>query len=128
MNSNHPTNGGCGYYTKTAGYLRTGGPYTTGMIVVWDPNGAYSTKATTTGYDNRTDKGLVGNISMVQPRLTHIYTRFPENSELGDHSELVWSSARPRKMVFTFIPEPAGVAMLAAGCVTLAGLHRLRRR
>jgi hypothetical protein len=127
-NSNHPTNGACGYYIKTAGYLRTGGPYTTGMIVVWDPNGAYSSKFTTTGYDNRTDKGLVGNISMVQPRLTHIYTRFPENSELGDHSELVWSSARPRKMVFTFIPEPMGIAMLAAGCVALAGLHRIRRR
>jgi hypothetical protein len=98
------------------------------MIVNWDPNGSFSSKFTTTGYDNRTAMGLSGVISMVQPRLTHIYTRYPAESPGGERAELVWSSARPRKIVFTFVPEPVGVAMLAAGFVAVVGLHRLRRR
>jgi hypothetical protein len=123
---NYPTDAGCSYYVKTGNYIRTGGPYTTGMIVNWDPNGSFSTKQTTTGYDNRTAMGLNGNISLVQPRLLHIYTKQPDSK--GGESLLIWSSSRPRKMMFTFLPEPAGIAMLAAGFATLLGLHRLRRR
>ncbi len=33
-----------------------------------------------------------------------------------------------RKIDFRFLPEPAAVAMLAAGFAMLAGLYRLRRR
>jgi hypothetical protein len=33
-----------------------------------------------------------------------------------------------RKIDFRMLPEPAGIAMLAAGFATLAGLYHLRRR
>jgi hypothetical protein len=127
-NSNTPTDAGCYYYIKIANYVRSGGPYTTGMVVNWDPNGTVSTKVTTTGYDNRTNMGVGGKISMVQPRLLHVYTTDPEIDPLTGESLLTWSSSRPRKMTFTFVPEPVGIAMLAAGFATLVGLHRLRRR
>jgi hypothetical protein len=124
--SNTPTDSGCEYYQKTANYLRTGAPYTTGMAQNWEPLGGFSTKNTETGYDNRTAGGLNGRISMVAPRLLHVYTRDPES--IGGEANLTWSSTRMRRIDFVFIPEPMGVAMLAAGFVTLAGLHRLRRR
>ncbi len=122
-----PTNPGCQYYRKTAKYLITRVPYTTGMAQAWQPNGNTNTIQTTTGYDNRTSMGLNGTISMVHPRLVHTYTRnqsvTPSNPVL-----MTWSSARTRKIDFRFLPEPAGVAMLAAGFATLAGLYRLRRK
>lgn len=120
-----PTNPGCEYYLKFANYVRTAGPYTTGMVTNWDYNGI-SSFWTETGYDNRTPAGLSGTISLVQPRLFHVYTVSPESTGLP--IELTWSSSRLRRMDFKFLPEPTGVAMLAAGFVTLASLYRLRRR
>ncbi len=122
-----PTNAGCKYYTKQVKYMGTDWPSTTGMAQAWQPNGNTNTVQTTTGYDNRTDAGLYGVISMVAPSLSHAYTTIratkPENP-----IQMTWSSARMTKNTFTFMPEPGGVAMLAAGFVTLAGLYRLRRR
>jgi len=121
-----PTNAGCKYYTKQAIYMATDAPYTTGMAQAWAPVGNTNTLQTTTGYDNRTPAGLNGTISMVQPSLTHTYRT--SRSVIPDNPiAMSWSSARMAKMDFRFMPEPAGVAMLAAGFVTLAGLYRLRR-
>jgi hypothetical protein len=114
------------YYVRTANYLITRAPYTTGMAQVWQPNGNTNTLQTATGYDNRTPEGLNGNISLVHPRLVHAYKVFPPSS--GWPILMSWSSARMRKIDFRFLPEPAGVAVLLSGSATLAGLYRLRRR
>jgi hypothetical protein len=119
--------GGPKYYQKTAQYLITRAPYTTGMFQAWQPNGNTNTIQTSTGYDNRTPAGLNGTISMVHPRLVHTYLR-AQSVDPNNPIVMSWSSARSRKIDFTFAPEPAGVAMLAAGLATLAGLVRLRRR
>jgi hypothetical protein len=102
-------------------------PSTTGRAQAWQPNGNTNTVQTTTGYDNRTAAGLNGVVSTVRPRLTHAYTTI--RATIPDNPiQMTWSSARMTKNTFTFMPEPTGVAMLAAGFVTLAGLYRLRRR
>jgi len=118
--------GGPQYAVRTAHYLITRAPYTTGKIQVWEPNGNTSTIHTATGYDNRTPTGLNGNISLVHPRLVHAYTVFPPGS--GKPIKMSWSSARPRKIDFRFLPEPAGTVLLLSGLAMLAGVHRLRRR
>jgi hypothetical protein len=122
----YPSGPPCDYYVKSAHYLVTRAPYTTGMAQGWQPNGTTNTIQTGTGYDNRTAMGLNGTISMVHPRLIHAYTVFPPSA--GKPIVMSWSSSRLRKIDFRFAPEPAGVAMLAAGFIGLAGLVRLRRR
>jgi hypothetical protein len=122
-----PTDPGCKYYTRQAIYISTAGVYTTGMAQVWAPIGNTNTIQTTTGYDNRTALGLNGTISIVHPRMNHAY-RTSRSVIPNNPIVMSWSSARLRKMDFYFMPEPAGIAMLAAGFVTLAGLYRLRRR
>jgi hypothetical protein len=42
--------------------------------------------------------------------------------------EMLWSSARMKKIGFVFLPEPRGIALLASGLAMLAGLYRLRGR
>ena len=122
-----PTNAGCKYYTKQVKYMGTDWPSTTGMAQAWQPNGNTNTVQTTTGYDNRTAAGLNGVVSVVAPSLSHAYTTI--RATIPDNPiQMTWSSARMTKNTFTFMPEPTGVAMLAAGFVTLAGLYRLRRR
>jgi len=118
--------GGPEYYVKTINYLVTRAPYTTGMARIWEPNGNTNTLQTATGYDNRTVAGLNGNISLVHPRLVHVYTVFPPSS--GKPIALTWSSARMRKIDFRFLPEPAGIALLVSALVALVGLNRLRAR
>jgi hypothetical protein len=121
------TMGGPKYYQKTAQYINTNVPYTTGMFQAWQPNGNTNTIQTSTGYDNRTAAGLNGTISMVHPRLRTTYLR-AQSVNPNNPVVMSWTSARSRKIDFRFAPEPAGFAMLAAGFATLAGLVRLRRR
>ncbi|MCH8082605.1 MAG: hypothetical protein IH885_00055 [Myxococcales bacterium] len=122
-----PTNAGCKYYTRQVKYMGTDWPSTTGMAQAWQPFGNTNTVQTTTGYDNRTAAGLNGVVSVVAPSLSHAYTTI--RATIPDNPiQMTWSSARMTKNTFTFMPEPTGVAMLAAGFVTLAGLYRLRRR
>jgi hypothetical protein len=122
---------GCEFYVKIGNYLITRAAYTTGHVTNWDVFGT-STFQTETGYDNRfidpTTGGLKGVVSMVQPRLFTTYTIDPPQAPSGAAINRTWGSARLRRMDFHFLPEPAGIAMLAAGFATLAGLYRLRRR
>ena len=125
-----PTNPGCEYYIRSVNYLVTRAPYTTGMVSATEPNGNTRTIQTATGSDTRymhSTKGLVGQISLVHPRLWHAYLAFPV-SDPQKPILMSWSSSRLRKITVTFLPEPAGVAMLAAGLMTLVGLYRHRRR
>jgi len=117
----------CRYLRKTAQYLATRAPYTTGMVQAWEPNGNTNTIQTATGYDNRTSMGLNGRISMVHPRLTHSYLR-DRSIDPTKPIQLVWSSSRMKEIVFRFLPEPLGAGMLAWGVVALVGLRLMRRR
>ncbi len=47
---------------------------------------------------------------------------------IGDNIQIVIRTATASPWNFGVLPEPAGIAMLASGIVTLAGLRRLRRR
>jgi hypothetical protein len=107
-------------------YLVTRAPYTTGKARVWEPLGNTNTVQTGTGYDNRTAAGLNGIISMVHPRLVHAYSVFVPST--GKPIQMTWSCARLRKIDFRFLPEPAGVGMLAVGLLALAGLCRFGGR
>jgi hypothetical protein len=95
------------------------------MVTVWQPFGGTNTKFTLTGYDNRTPDGLSGVVSMVRPRLRHMY-QVPLDP--ADPIEMYWSDSDSWQMDFHFLPEPGSTAMLASGLVVLAGLYRLRRR
>jgi len=117
--------GGPQYAVRTAHYLVTRAPYTTGKVQVWKPNGNTNTIHTVTGYDNRTPAGLNGTISLVHPRLVHVYTVFSPGS--GTPINMSWSAARMRKIDFRFLPEPAGAVLLLSGLAMLAGMYRLRR-
>jgi hypothetical protein len=63
---------------------------------------------------------------MVHPRLVHAYSVFVPST--GKPIQMTWSSARLRKIDFRFLPEPARVAMLAAGLFALLGLRSSRAR
>jgi hypothetical protein len=117
----------CRYLQKTVQYLATRAPYTTGMVQIWQPNGNTNTIQTATGYDNRTQMGLSGTISLVHPRLTHSYL-IDRSIDPNKPIKMSWSSARMRKIDFRMLPEPRGMALLASGLAMLAGLYRLRGR
>ncbi len=91
----------------------------TGRAVAYEPAGAFATKVTLTGMDSRTPGGS-GMISMVSPRLLHIF--FGIGAPLGK-SEAFASMAK-LGLVIGFVPEPGRLALLATG---LLGLFALRR-
>jgi len=114
----------CRYFRKTAQYLATRAPYTTGRVQIWEPNGNTNTIHTATGYDNRTDMGRNGTISLVHPRLVHSYLK-DRSIDPTKPIQMFWSSARMTKIDFRMLPEPHSAALLAAGLALLAGLYRL---
>jgi hypothetical protein len=114
-----------GYYSRLNPYFYTLAPFTTGMVTGWQPFGATNTEFTLTGYDNRTPAGLSGVVSLVRPRMVHVYS-IPEDP--NDPIRMTWASASAWQMDFHFLPEPGSTMMLASGLVLMAGLYRLRRR
>jgi hypothetical protein len=115
----------CRYIKKTAQYLITGAPYTTGMVQAWEPNGNTNTIQTATGYDNRTPAGLNGTISMVHPRLLHSYV-IDQSVDPNNPIRMAWSTAAMRRIDFRMLPEPAAFATLVSGALVLICLCCLR--
>jgi hypothetical protein len=118
------TTGAGGFYSRRNPYFYTLAPFTTGMVTAWQPFGGTNTEFTLTGYDNRTPAGLSGVVSLVRPRMVHVYS-VPEDPT--DPILMSWASASAWQMNFHFLPEPGGTMMLASGLVLMAGLYRLRR-
>jgi hypothetical protein len=116
-----------GFYLIEAPYFYTLAPFTTGMVTAVEPHGGQLSEFTLTGYDNRTPLGVKGVISMVRPRIVHGY-EVPH--DIGESISLTWAYVSAWQMDFHFegLPEPGGTLMLFSGLVTMAGLHRLRRR
>jgi hypothetical protein len=112
-----------------APYFYTLAPFTTGMVTGWEPFGDTNTEFTLTGYDNRTPSTnggfqLSGAISLVRPRLVHVYTVPIDPSE---GIQMTWASSSAWQMDFFFLPEPGSTVMMVSGLVVLAGLYRLRK-
>jgi hypothetical protein len=81
----------------------------------------------TNSYTNKEYLQNVGRVvSLVQPRLVHGYVG--PLDPVTEGVQLMWSVPRSRLMKVFFLPEPAGMLLLAAGLGCLAVLHRLRRR
>ena len=71
-------------------------------------------------------KGVSRVVSMVRPRLVHVYQK-PLDLDT-DPIITNFQAARLWTMRVFFLPEPTGVVMLGAGIALLLGLSRVRRR
>jgi hypothetical protein len=119
-------NGGPGDdYAIRIPYFYSINPFTTGRVSVWVPEGDTNTFFTHTGYDNRTPDGLSGVVSLVRPRMVHVYKILPDPNSV---IEMIGAWGGAWQMDFHFLPEPGSTVMMASGLVLLAGLYRLRRR
>jgi hypothetical protein len=114
-----------GPFTRRVRYFYTTAPWTTGTLHVRMPIGSIFTDVAVAGYDNRTDSGYYGQLSLVVPWLVHNYLITP-----GEPIIARWHEATINENVITFFgaPEPGGILLLGVGIATLAGLIRLRRR
>jgi hypothetical protein len=96
-------------------------PSTTGVQYLYQPNGYYITKYTSTGYDNRTPSGLSGTVSMVAPFVLN-YIGTIQGAGVVTNVTIGYAN----RMTLTFLPEPGRLLMLGCGILALAGLYRLR--
>jgi hypothetical protein len=109
-----------GSVTRKVKTFYTTGPWTTGMVEVFND---YPTRSTYhTGYDNRTSQGLNGIISLVKPRLLNNYVVRPGGG-ISNFRKEAWVSI----ITIEFLPEPRAILSLTAGVVLLAGVMRFRR-
>jgi hypothetical protein len=88
-----------------------------------------TTLNTLTTYTNTTKQYLsnVGRIvSLVRPRLIHTYTvpLYEQTNPIRN----TWNVARMWRLRVFFLPEPAGMLLLAAGIAALLSLCGMRRR
>jgi hypothetical protein len=118
-----------GYVTSYVQTFVLDNPWSTGAIVIYQPNGYYITTWTLAGYDNRTPAGEYGTVSMVRPRMLWSYLA-PFNpldpiSQVGAGAD-VWEFKV--KFLGIFTPEPDRILLLGAGIVTLVVFVRMRRR
>jgi hypothetical protein len=109
-----------GSLTRKVKSFYTTGPWTTGMVEVFNGSPARSTYFT--GYDNRTPQGLNGVISLVKPRLLNNYVVRPGGG-ISYFRKEAWVSI----ITMEFLPEPRAILSLSAGVVFLAGVLRFRR-
>jgi hypothetical protein len=71
-------------------------------------------------------KGVGRVVSMVRPRLKHVYEKPLDPS--ADPITSNFQAARLYTMKVFFLPEPAGMLLLGAGIAIVLGLSRMRRR
>jgi hypothetical protein len=90
--------------------------WTTGKINVRDKAGQFWTFRTRSGFDNRNVAGTTGTLQLVTPSLASITGPF-----------LNVPFALTSVLTITFTPEPGATLLLAAGALTLLGLHAVRR-
>jgi len=93
----------------------TGTLWTTGSVTVYATQGSFTTILHRTGYDTTTPGG-VRNLQLVTPALTH-WSRPGFEDHTGHIGILTLQ-----------VPEPAHVALFAAGVGALVLLHRASRR
>ena len=101
--------------TPVTGQMIAGPHWTTGTVVGIDKAGLLSSKVSVSGYDNRSGAGA-GTIQMVSGTFWHFTGHLIDD---GINSNI---------LNVTFVPEPAGLALLASGLVALPLLHRARNR
>ena len=90
---------------------------------VTTPTGTAVTYVTTT-YKQYL-KGVGRVVSMVRPRLKHVYQKPLDLT--GDPITSNFQAARLYSMKVFFLPEPAGMLLLGVGIAALLGLSRMRR-
>ena len=99
-------------------------------VVHYDRNQNWNTTlGTVTTYTTTAPQKLYGVgrvVSMVRPRLIHSY-KVPLDPSTDPITNL-WQAARLWRLKVFFLPEPAGMLLLAAGLGCLMVLHRLSRR
>lgn len=110
----------------TTGVIESGNPWATGMVTMYNGNGAAVTTTTQTGTDSRSAFDT-GSISLVTPRTQWVYQG--DGSRNGNASILSLRDAFSVIHTYdlTFLPEPSHLAMMLTGVVGLLGLGRLRR-
>ncbi|MBW2716771.1 MAG: PEP-CTERM sorting domain-containing protein, partial [Deltaproteobacteria bacterium] len=115
------------FYSFKAPYFYTIVPFTTGTVTAVEPHGGQLSEFTLHGYDNRTPLGENGIISMVRPRIRHVY-QVPR--DVQEPITMSWANIEAWQMDFHFrpVPEPGSTVMFASGFLAIAGLYRLRRR
>ncbi len=97
-------------YTK----FGSGAPWTTGTVTVVATEGSYATSLQRSGYDTTTPGG-VRNIQLVTPTLTH-WAR--------GHGRPFNHTGHIAILRIQLVPEPGGLALIAAGACALLLLHR----
>jgi hypothetical protein len=113
-------------YTNTGMFINTGGstmttytkfgtgtPWTTGTVTVYAKEGSLTTSFQRSGYDTTTAGGA-RNIQLVTPTLTH-WKR--------GHGRPFNHTGHIAVLKIQLVPEPSGLAMLAAGAGALLLLH-----
>ena len=106
-----------------AHYIHTFAPWTTGRVEGYQPLGDYLTRLTATGYDNRTPLGCSGTLSLVRPRLVHVYENHTIDGIYKGNNEFeIWG------LNVFFAPEPGRILLWGTGIGILVGLLRLWRR
>jgi hypothetical protein len=87
-------------------------------------NTTLSTLVTCTSTTKQYLYGVGRIVSMVRPRLIHLYSVTAEPSVPIAN---IWQAARLWRLKVFFLPEPAGMLLLAAGLGCLVVLYRVRR-
>jgi hypothetical protein len=91
--------------------------------------GTWNTTLSTVVYNTSTYKqylkGVGRVVSMVRPRLKHVYQKPLDPSTQPIISN--WNVARLYSMKVFFVPEPVGMLLLGVGILAVLGLSRMRR-
>ena len=101
--------------------VETNAPHTTGKVNVIG-NG-FGTSFNLTGSHALNTANKTGSISMVKPFMRQTFNRDAAGNFVGN----LLSTTAVRQIVFTFLPEPGLIALVASGALGIAGLAVARR-